>query len=59
MGLGQKLFAVPWRALTLNARDRVFVLDIDRRRLQESPGFDPNRWPDTPDPAWAAQAEEA
>jgi sporulation protein YlmC with PRC-barrel domain len=58
MGIGEKLFAVPWRALSLNERDHEFVLDVDRRRMEDSPGFDPNHWPDMADPVWEAQADE-
>lgn len=58
VGIGEKLFAVPWRALTVDERDHVFLLETDRKRMEESPGFDPNRWPDMADPAWAAEADE-
>jgi hypothetical protein len=58
MGIGEKLFAIPWRALTLDEQNRVFLLDTDRRRMEESPGFDPNHWPDMADPAWAEEADE-
>jgi len=58
MGIGEKLFAVPWRALSLNERDHEFVLNVDRRQLEEASGFDPNHWPDMTDPSWAAQIDE-
>lgn len=58
LGIGDKLFAVPWRALTLNERDHVFILDVDRRRLEEAPGFDRDNWPDMADPSWGAQIDE-
>lgn len=50
--LGEKLFAVPWRALTLDTECKRFTLDIDRDRLKDAPGFDKNRWPDMADPHW-------
>jgi sporulation protein YlmC with PRC-barrel domain len=53
LGLGDKLFAVPWSALRLNQQDKVFILDVDKRRLEEAPGFDKDRWPDMADPAWS------
>jgi len=58
LGIGDKLFAVPWRALTLHERDHIFVLEVDRRRLEEAPGFDRDRWPDMADPEWGAQVDE-
>jgi sporulation protein YlmC with PRC-barrel domain len=45
LGLGEKLFAVPWRAMQLHPRERVFVADIDRRTLDDVSGFDKNHWP--------------
>jgi sporulation protein YlmC with PRC-barrel domain len=58
MGIGEKLFAVPWRALAHTEQGGEFLLDVERRRMEESPGFDPNRWPDMADPAFAAQVDE-
>jgi sporulation protein YlmC with PRC-barrel domain len=57
LGIGDKLFAVPWRALTLNERDREFILNVDRRRLETAPGFDRDNWPDMADPDWGAQVD--
>jgi len=57
LGIGDKLFAVPWRALTLNEREREFVLNVDRRTLEDAPGLDRDHWPDMADPAWAEQTE--
>jgi len=47
--VGNKLFAVPADALTVEG-DRL-LLDLDRNRLEEAPGFDKSRWPDFADPA--------
>ncbi len=52
MGVGEKLFAVPWDALSLDTTNKRFVLDVDRERLETAPGFDHNKWPDMADPAW-------
>ena len=52
LGMGEKLFAVPWRALTLDAENACFVLDIAEERLMNSPGFDKRHWPDMGDAAW-------
>lgn len=48
----EKLFAIPWCALTLDARNACFVLDIAEERLMNSPGFDKRHWPDMSDAAW-------
>jgi PRC-barrel domain len=49
LGLGDKLFAVPWQALRLDRDNRQFVLDVDRARLDDAPGFDKQDWPASPD----------
>ena len=54
VGLGDKLFAVPWSALRLDQHDKVFILDVPRQRLEKAPGFDKEHWPDMADPAWSA-----
>lgn len=52
LGMGEKLFAIPWRALTLDAENACFVLDIAEERLINSPGFDKRHWPDMRDADW-------
>lgn len=46
MGMGRKLFAVPWQALTVDLERECLVLDVPKEVLQEAPGFDPDNWPD-------------
>lgn len=45
LGLGNKLFAIPWEALTLNTDDHTFILDVDKEQLANAPGFDKDNWP--------------
>jgi hypothetical protein len=45
LGLGDRLFAVPWESLRLNARSHRFVLDVPKETLKEAPGFDKHHWP--------------
>lgn len=54
LGIGDKLFAVPWSAMTLDTDDEAFVLDVDKERLKNAPGFDKDHWPETPgeDDTW-------
>ncbi|MDO9072819.1 MAG: PRC-barrel domain-containing protein [Rubrivivax sp.] len=52
MGMGEKLFAVPWEALTLDTENKRFTLDIEKARLESAPGFDKDHWPDMADPGW-------
>ena len=55
LGIGEKLFAVPWSALHLDTVNERFVLNIDKARLKNAPGFDPGAWPDMSDVTWAKQ----
>jgi len=52
MGLGDKLFAIPWAALRYNATDDSFVLDVPKERLENAPGFDKDNWPTTAEREW-------
>jgi sporulation protein YlmC with PRC-barrel domain len=52
LGLGEKLFAVPWSALTLDTENKRFILDVDKERLKNAPGFDKDDWPDMADMTW-------
>ncbi|MCW5620306.1 MAG: PRC-barrel domain-containing protein [Burkholderiales bacterium] len=45
LGMGEKLFAIPWGALTLDTDNKCFVLDVDKQRLRDAPGFDKDHWP--------------
>ena len=31
LGIGDKLFAVPWQALTVNERTHEYVMNVDRK----------------------------
>ena len=46
MGVGNKLFAIPWEALDLDTEQRAFILNADKEALENAPGFDKENWPD-------------
>jgi hypothetical protein len=52
LGVGDKLFAVPWSSLQLDTEQKCFLLDADKERLKEAPGFDKKNWPQTDELAW-------
>jgi sporulation protein YlmC with PRC-barrel domain len=54
LGLGEKLFAIPWLALQQSAGLGTFTLDVDKETLQKAPGFDKDHWPNMADPRWRA-----
>ncbi len=45
MGMGDKLFAVPLEAMTVDLDRHEFILDVPKERLKEAPGFDKDDWP--------------
>lgn len=49
LGLGGKLFAIPFGELHLNPDKECFVLDRDRASFADMPGFDRMHWPATND----------
>jgi sporulation protein YlmC with PRC-barrel domain len=53
LGMGEKLFAVPWGAFSQPKPDKeTFVLDIDKERLKNAPGFDAHNWPQMASREW-------
>lgn len=55
LGMGDKLFAIPWSALTLDTDRKCFVLEVSSERLKQDKGFDKDDWPSMADEAWARQ----
>lgn len=53
LGMGGKLFALPWHALTYDPDKEACVLNIDKDKLKNAPGFDKDHWPSTADKQWA------
>lgn len=59
MGLGDKLFAMPWSVLQpkqhVAGKDdkREIVLPIEKERLKKAPGFDKAHWPSFVDTNWS------
>jgi sporulation protein YlmC with PRC-barrel domain len=58
LGVGERLFAVPWQMLQLNTDDRNMILDIAKERIELAPGFDKNQWPSMADPTWGTQVHD-
>ena len=57
LGMGDKLFAVPWERLTLDPVNKRFLLNVEKNQLKDAPGFDKNNWPDMGSEAWNQQME--
>ena len=54
LGIGDKLFAVPWQSLAALPVEGTFVLDQPRAKLEKAPGFNKKNWPDIGDRRWGA-----
>jgi sporulation protein YlmC with PRC-barrel domain len=55
LGMGDKLFAIPWSALTRRHEDETFMLNVDKEVLERAPGFDKNNWPDMTASSWGSE----
>jgi sporulation protein YlmC with PRC-barrel domain len=55
LGVGDKLFAVPLEAMKMSPEEKRFILDVDKERLKQAPGFDKNHWPDITDRAFGTR----
>ena len=53
LGVGDRLFAVPWQALKLDTANKRFTLNISKDRLKDAPGFDKDHWPVMADASWS------
>jgi hypothetical protein len=49
LGMGGKLFAVPFGELKVDPIRKKFILNRSKEELKNIPGFDKNHWPDTND----------
>jgi len=52
LGMGEKLFAIPFSAFAYNANKNEYVLDVPKERLKDAPGFDADHWPSMSDEKW-------
>lgn len=57
LGIGDRLFAVPWKALKQDKENNRFMLDVDVERLKNAPGFDKDHWPNMADATWNSTVE--
>lgn len=55
-GVGDKLFAIPWRALHWSSDKEFYVLDLDKETLKNAPGFDKKHWPENSE-KWEEQRQ--
>ncbi|SEJ07843.1 PRC-barrel domain-containing protein [Paraburkholderia diazotrophica] len=58
LGIGDKLLAIPWSALTLDADRECFLLDMPTESVKNAPGFDKDHWPSMADATWATSVHQ-
>ncbi|MDX9863526.1 MAG: PRC-barrel domain-containing protein [Anaerolineaceae bacterium] len=58
LGLGNKLFAIPWQAIEVDTRKEKVILNVDKDMLKEAPGFDKDDWPNISEHAWLVDVYE-
>jgi sporulation protein YlmC with PRC-barrel domain len=58
LGIGDKLLAIPWSALTLDTDQKCFVLSLTAERVKNAPGFDKGHWPSMADATWATSIHQ-
>ncbi|MEZ5351863.1 MAG: PRC-barrel domain-containing protein [Bryobacteraceae bacterium] len=52
LGMGDKLFAIPWQSLQIDTVSKRAILDLSKERLESAPGFDKDNWPNMADRIW-------
>ena len=53
MGMGNKLFAMPWEAFEFSATGNKLILNVEKDKLKAAPGFEKgDKWPDFSDRVW-------
>ncbi len=54
LGMGEKLFPIPWAALTFKADKQVYVFDKTKEELENAESFNTNEseWPNMSDKRW-------
>ena len=55
LGIGGKLFPVPWRSLAALPSEGVFFLDISKDKFKNAPAYDKNSLPDMGDMHWGTK----
>ncbi|MGE0600043.1 MAG: PRC-barrel domain-containing protein [Dehalococcoidia bacterium] len=49
MGMGDKLFALPWDSLRVDEANKRLILELPKEKLEKAEGFDKSNWPDMAD----------
>ena len=58
LGMGGKLFALPWNSIHYDLQKECFILNADKDQLKNAPGFDKNNWPNMADRRWGESVSQ-
>jgi sporulation protein YlmC with PRC-barrel domain len=58
LGLGDKLFALPWKSISYDPGQDAFILNVEKDRLKEAPGFNKDNWPDFANETWRSSIND-
>lgn len=57
LGLGDKLFALPWGLFTYDDVADGYVINLDKALLKNAPGFEQLHWPLSDDSYWLTSVD--
>jgi sporulation protein YlmC with PRC-barrel domain len=58
LGIGDKLFAVPWQALQVDQSNEQIIMNVTREKLEKAPGFDKDNWPQSYKHDWLVEVHD-
>lgn len=59
LGVGDRLFAVPWTAVIVDRENRIVHIDVKKESLERSPSFSREKWPDPSDGEWGREVRKS
>lgn len=58
LGMGEKYHPLPWKALTYDPSMGGYVVDLDKRQLENAPTYERSEAPDWGDPSYGRQIDD-
>ena len=58
LGMGGRLFALPWELLKYDTKRDAYIVSIPEERLKNAPSFDANAWPDMGERAFGKEIND-
>lgn len=52
LGMGDKLFAIPPQSIAVDTQEECLILNVDKDKLENAPGFDKDNWPNMAEEAF-------